>query len=84
MAPLTILNEEEFLRYVGALIKESETQQQRDLALHVTKIQQELDAQRQTDLWQIEQRIGWLEGMTGAEIARQRELVDYLVQISQR
>mgnify|MGYP001488767317 FL=1 len=49
-----------------------------------TKIQQELDAERQADIWQIEQRIGWLEGMTGTEIARQRELVDYLVRISER
>ena len=45
---------------------------------------QDFDAQRQSDLVQIEQRIGWIEGMTGAEIARQREYLDYLVRISQR
>ena len=59
-----------------ALVGESATRQQRELALHVTKVQQEFDAQRQADLLQIEQRIGWLEGMTSAEMARQRELVD--------
>ena len=84
VASPTILSEEELLRRVRALIEVSETRQQRELALHVTKVQQEFDAQRQADLLQIEQRIGWLEGMTGAEMARQRELVDYLVRISQR
>ncbi len=79
-----VVSEKIILQHIGSLIEESETRQQRAFALHVAKIQQELDAERQADMWQIEQRIGWLEGMTGTEIARQRELVDYLVRISER
>ena len=82
-APPTIVTED-FLGRVRLLIEESEKRQQRDFALHVAGVQQDFDMQRQSDLMQIEQRIGWIEGMTGAEIARQREYVDYLVRISQR
>ena len=83
-ASSTIMTEEDFLQRVRLLIEESERGQRRDFALRVAEVQQDFDAQRQSDLVQIEQRIGWIEGMTGAEIARQREYLDYLVRISQR
>ena len=83
-ASSTIVAEEDFLERVRLLIEESERRQRRDFALGVAEVQQDFDVQRQSDLVQIERRIGWIEGMTGAEIARQREYLDYLVRISQR
>ncbi|MBI3263529.1 MAG: hypothetical protein HYZ58_10320, partial [Acidobacteria bacterium] len=44
----------------------------------------EFEAQRRVDLTRIEQGFGRLEGVTGQEAARQRELLNYLVRVSQR
>lgn len=78
------VNEAELLRRVRALIEESERRQQRELALRVAQLGREVDAQRQADLLRIEQGLGRLAGVTGAEVARQRELMNYLYRVSQR
>lgn len=74
----------EMLRQVRALIEESERRQQRELALRLTQVVQDFDAQRRADLVRIEQGLGQLEGFTGEEAARQRALINYLVRTSQR
>jgi ABC-type sugar transport system ATPase subunit len=74
----------EVLRQVRALIEESERRQQRELALRVAQMTQDVEAQRRADLVRIEQNMGQIEGVTGAEAARQRELLNYLVRVSQR
>ena len=75
---------DEVLRQVRALIEESERRQQRELALRVSQVSQDVDSQRRADLVRIEQNMGQIEGVTGAEAARQRELLNYLVRVSQR
>jgi hypothetical protein len=72
------------LREVRALITESEKRQDRQLALRLTDMVQDVEAQRRADLVRIEQNMGQLEGLTGAEAARQREMLNYLVRVSQR
>jgi len=72
------------LREVRALISESEKRQDRQLALRLTDMVQDVEAQRRADLVRIEQNMGQLEGLTGAEAARQREMLNYLVRVSQR
>lgn len=72
------------LREVRALISASEKRQERLLAMRVTDVVQDVEAQRRADLVRIEQNIGQIEGLTGAEAARQRELLNYLVRVSQR
>jgi hypothetical protein len=67
---------------VRLLIAESERRQQRELALRLTQVMQDLERQRRTDLVRIEQSFGQLEGFTGAEAARQRELLNYLMRVS--
>jgi anti-sigma factor RsiW len=67
---------------VRVLIAESERRQQRELALRLTQTMQDLERQRRTDLVRIEQSFGQLEGFTGAEAARQRELLNYLMRVS--
>ena len=71
------------LRRVQALIAESEQRHQRELALRVAQVAREVEAQRQADLLEIQQGFGELAGVTGAEVARQRELMNYLIRVSQ-
>ena len=66
-----------------ALIDESEAQQRRELALRLTQFGRDLEVQRQADFVRIERGIGRVEGMAGAEIARQRQMVNYLMRVSQ-
>jgi hypothetical protein len=67
-----------------ALIQESERRQQQELALRLTQFSRDLDLQRRADLVRIDQGIGRLEGRTGAEVARQREMLDYIVRAGLR
>jgi anti-sigma factor RsiW len=72
------------LRRVRTLIAESERRQQQELALRLTQVVQDFDRQRQVDLIRIQLGLGRLEGLTGAEAARQREALNYLIRVSQR
>jgi hypothetical protein len=76
--------DETLLRQVRALIEESERRQQRELALRVAQVTQDFEAQRRADLVRIEQNMGEIQGVTGAEAVRQRELLNYLVRVSSR
>jgi hypothetical protein len=67
---------------VRSLIAESEQRQQRELALRLTQFGRDVDQQRRTDLVRINQGFGQFEGRTGAEIARQRQMIDYIMRVS--
>lgn len=71
------------LRQIQALLDESEVRQQRNLALRIAELSRDFDLQRQADLVQIQQGLGRLEGRTEAEAARARELMNYIVRVSQ-
>jgi hypothetical protein len=75
---------DDLLRQVRALVEESERRQQRELALRLTQVVQDVEAQRRADLVRIDQNMGQIEGLTGEEAARQRELLNYLVRVSQQ
>ena len=72
------------LRRVQMMIEQSERKQQRELALRLTEVIRDMDAQRRADLLRVEQNFGQLEGQTGAAVAQQRELLNYLVRVSQQ
>jgi hypothetical protein len=74
----------QLLQRLRQLIDDSERRQQRELALRVAQVVREVEAQRRGDLARIEQGFGRLEGVTGQEALRQRELLNYLVRVSQR
>jgi hypothetical protein len=74
----------ELLRRVQQLVDDSEIRQQRNLALRMAEIQQDVTNQRQADLVQIQQGVSRLEGRTEAEAARQRELMNYIMKVSQQ
>lgn len=69
---------------IQALIDESEVRQQRNLALRVAELSRDFDLQRKTDLVQIQQGLGRLEGQTQVEAARTREMMNYIVRVSQQ
>lgn len=63
------------LRRMQALIDDSETRQQRNLALRVTELARDFDVQRKADFVQIQQGLGRAE----AEAARTQQMMNYLV-----
>jgi hypothetical protein len=74
----------ELLRQVEDLVEASERRQQRELAFRLAQVVQDVDAQRRTDMLRIETGLGQIEGVTGQEVARQRQLINYLMQARDR
>jgi anti-sigma factor RsiW len=85
-APLSGLgaSETQLMARVRALIEESEQRQQRQLALRTAEIVNDFDSQRRVDLAQIQRNFGQIEGLTGAEVREQREMLNYLMRVSQQ
>lgn len=81
-APLQ--SEAQLMARVRALIEESEQRQQRELAIRTTQIVREFESQRRVDLAQIQRNFGQIEGLTGAEVREQREMLNYLMRVSQQ
>jgi Putative zinc-finger len=67
---------------VAALIEQSERRQQQELALRLAQFGRDLEVQRRSDLVRINQGFGQFEGRAGAEIARQRQMLDYIMRVS--
>ena len=75
---------EDTLARVRDLIEASERRQQQELALRLTQFNRDVDIQRRADLVRIDQGIGQLEGRTGAEVQRQRQMLDLIVRAGLR
>jgi hypothetical protein len=69
---------------VRVMIDESEQRQRRELALRTTDMVRDFDAQRNDDLVRIERTLGQMDGTTGAEVVQQRQMLNYLMRVSQR
>jgi anti-sigma factor RsiW len=82
--PRATVNDADVLRRVRALLDESEKRQQRELALRVAQVIQDVSAQRKADLSKIDRNLGLIQNTTGVEILKQREMVNYLMRVSQR
>ena len=72
------------LERVRAMIDESEQRQRRELALRSAELVRDFDAQRNVDLARIERTLGQMDGTTGVEVAQQRQMLNYLMRVSQR
>ena len=72
------------LEQVRAMINESEQRQSRELGRRTTEVVRDFDAQRSDDLARIERTIGQMDATTGVEVAQQRQMVNYLMRVSQR
>lgn len=77
-------NDSDVIRRVQQLIDDSEIRQQRNLALRMAEVSRDFNMQRQADLVQIQQGFGRLEGRTEAEAARAREMMNYIMRVSQQ
>ena len=77
-------SEAQLLARVQALIEESEQRQQRELALRTAQVVRDFDSQRKVDLAQIQRNFGQIEGLTGAEAREQREMLNYLMRVSEQ
>ena len=75
--------EGQVLTRVRALIQESEERQQRELALRTAELVRDFDTQRRVDLSRIERTFGQMEGNAGAEVAQQRQMLNYLMRVSE-
>ncbi len=82
--PAAAKSDAEVERRVRALIEESERRQKSELALRVAQVIRDVDAQRRADLVKIDQNLGQLQSNTGVEVMRQRQLLNYLVRVSQK
>jgi hypothetical protein len=83
-APGPRVSDAEVLRRVSALLAESETRQNRELALRIRQLAAEMEAQRRVDLATIQQG---LQGATAAEAATHQQLWNYaqgLYRVSQQ
>jgi hypothetical protein len=72
------------LERVRAMIQDSEEKQQRELALRTAEMVRDFDAQRRVDLTRIERTLGQMDGTTGVEVEQQRQMLNYLMRVSQR
>ena len=80
----TRMSDQELTRRMQQLIDDSEARQQRNLALRVTELSRDFNVQREADLVQIQQGFGRIEGRTEVEAARAREMMNYIVRVSQQ
>jgi hypothetical protein len=71
------------LQQVRAMIQDSEKRQQQELALRTAEVIRDFDTQRRGDLARIEQTFGQMEGTTGAQVEQQRQMLNYLMRVSQ-
>lgn len=74
----------QLLTRVRALIDESEQRQQRELALRTTQVMRDFENQRRMDLAQIQGTFRQMEGVTGAQVREQRDVLNYLMRVSQQ
>jgi anti-sigma factor RsiW len=80
----TAPSDAQILERVRAMVDESEQRQRRELALRTAELVRDFDAQRNVDLARIERTLGQMDGTTGAEVAQQRQMLNYLMRVSQR
>jgi hypothetical protein len=81
-APASVRGSEVSLQRVADLIAQSERRQTQELALRLAQFGRDLEVQRRSDLVRINQGFGQFEGRAGAEIARQRQMLDYIMRVS--
>ena len=69
----------EVLARVRELLAQSESRQERELALRIGQVMRDMEAQRTADLTRIQQGLGRIDAMTTADVAAHRELANYVI-----
>jgi len=78
------ISDVELQRRVRSILEESERRQERELALRVAEVMKDVSAQRQADLVKIDRSLGFIQSSTYGEQMKQREVVNYLLKVSQK
>lgn len=73
------MSDAEMLRRVRALVREAEARQETAFAEMLLQVARDFDQVRRADIAAIQQGLGQYQGLTNAEIAQNREMVNQLV-----
>ena len=73
------LDEDALMRRIRTLVTDSEERQRQELALRTTQVLRDIEIQRKVDMATVQQNISQVQGMTGAELQRNRELYNQLM-----
>jgi putative zinc finger protein len=71
----------DLIRRVRAL-EDASRQQRNEFSLQLAAALRDVNAQRRADLVRIDQNLGLIQNNTGIEVAKQREMLNYLVRVS--
>lgn len=83
-ASLTVPAEGLTLRQVQRLVSDSETRQQRELALRVQQLWRDVAAARRADMDTVQRGLQEVQGLTDTTLIRQKAFEDQLYRVSQR
>ena len=78
------MSDAELLRTMRKIIADSETRQQRELAVRLTQVVRDFDATRAGDLARIEQGLRRVQGLNDAELIQHRETLQHLMRVTQQ
>jgi hypothetical protein len=73
------VSDAEILRRVRQIVAEAEARQQTAVARQMLEVVKDFDRQRRTDLALVQQGLGQYQGLTNAEIAQNRDMLNQLV-----
>jgi hypothetical protein len=72
------------MRQVRQLLRESEGRQQETFEVRAAQLARDAEIQRRVDQANLQRTLTQVQGTTGEEVRQQRELLNYLVNVSQR
>ncbi|MBA3296941.1 MAG: zf-HC2 domain-containing protein [Acidobacteria bacterium] len=78
------MSDADLLRRVREMVGAAESRQQTIVAQRLLQVVRDFDRQRQSDLAAIQQGLGTYQGMTNAEIAQQRDMLNQLYRVAAR
>jgi hypothetical protein len=73
------IDDEAFMKRVRLMLAESEERQRGELALRTAQVLRDMEIQRKVDMATVQQDIDKIQGVTGAELKRQGELQNMLI-----
>ncbi|HXG54690.1 MAG TPA: zf-HC2 domain-containing protein [Vicinamibacterales bacterium] len=78
------MSDADLLRRVREMVGDAESRQQTVVAQRLLQVVRDFDRQRQSDLAAIQQGLGSYQGLTNAEIAQQRDMLNQLYRVAAR
>ena len=76
------MTDAEIVRFVRSIVNEAESRQRVALAQGLLQVFNDFDRQRRADLVALQQGIGQYQGVTNAEMAHTRDIVNQLMRVA--